>query len=94
MLYEIKRKQLLSYLDIYLRKRLNMEMILISIVDRLKKGNHITEKQFGSIIKFIEREPQFVSKNRNQIRDYFNPLISNQRKDTINGNDLTQFFQN
>ena len=68
---EVLRRQLLYYLSIYLRKKLNMEMILVNIFDRLKGGNSITEKQFKSIIKFIEREDDFRLMNRYEIRNYF-----------------------
>ena len=51
---EVLRQQLLYYLSIYLRKKLNMEMILVNIFDRLKVVIQY-EKQFKSIIKFIEK---------------------------------------
>ena len=93
---EILRRQLLYYLSIYLRKKLNMEMILVNIFDRLKGGNSITEKQFKSIIKFIEREDDFRHMNRYEIRNYFDPIISNQiiskRKEQNESSTLCQFM--
>ena len=93
---EVLRRQLLYYLSIYLRKKLNMEMILVNIFDRLKGGNSITEKQFKSIIKFIEREDDFRHMNRYEIRNYFDPIISNQiiskRKEQNESSTLCQFM--
>ena len=93
---EVLRQQLLYYLSIYLRKKLNMEMILVNIFDRLKDGNSITEKQFKSIIKFIEREDDFRLMNRYEIRNYFDPIISNQiiskRKEQNESPTLCQFM--
>ena len=93
---EILRRQLLYYLSIYLRKKLNMEMVLINIFDRLKEGNSITENQFRSLIKFLEREDTFRLMNRTEIRNYFNPIISNQiiskRKEQNESITLCQFM--
>ena len=93
---EVLRRQLLYYLTIYLRKKLNMEMVLVNIFDRLKEGNSITEKQFKSIIKFIEREDTFRLMNRYEIRNYFDPIISNQiiskRKEQNESPTLCQFM--
>ena len=93
---EVLRRQLLYYLTIYLRKKLNMEMVLVNIFDRLKEGNSITDKQFKSIIKFIEREDNFRLMNRYEIRNYFDPIISNQiiskRKEQNESPTLCQFM--
>ena len=43
-----------------------------------------------SIIKFIEREREFRSSNRDQIYLYFSPLIE---KEKPNGNTLSEFLQ-
>ena len=70
-----------------------MRIVLVRIVDRLKSQQRISEKQFNSIIKFLEREPQFVSKNRNEIRIYFDPLITPKIiKENLNGNTLCKHF--
>ena len=91
--YEIKRKQLIPYIQIYLSKNLRMNIVFIGIVDRLKNNKTITEKQFNSLIKFLERETPFLEMNRLQIRDYFSPLISSQiTKENFNGNTLCEFF--
>mgnify|MGYP000453796562 FL=1 len=65
------------------------------IIQRIKytilRGKPITEKQFGSLIKFIEREPEFSGWNRTSIFDYFSPLmVGFQTKDS--SNTLDQFF--
>jgi hypothetical protein len=93
-----KQQQLLKYLQFYLSKRLHMEVVIRRIVDRLKKDQPITDKQFNSIIKFLERETPFVTMNRSQIRGYFDELISNRKiKETeygsnTNSHNLTEFF--
>ena len=93
-----KQQQLLKYLQFYLSKKLNMEVVIRRIVDRLKNDQPITDKQFNSIIKFLERETPFVSMNRSQIKGYFDELISNQKiKETkygsnSNTHNLTEFF--
>ena len=50
----------------------------------------ISNKQYLSIIKFIEREREFRSSNRDQIYLYFSPLIE---KEKPNGNTLSEFLQ-
>lgn len=91
---DYKRQLLINHNHIYLSKRnLRMKRVLIGIVNRLKDGKSISERQFGSIIKFIERELKFLRMNRSEIRSYFRPLITdNISKETNNGNDLTKFF--
>jgi hypothetical protein len=92
-MYEIKRNQLLRYLQLYLLKKLNMEIVLINIVNRLKDNKQISDKQFNSIIKFIEREPQFIPMNREGIRVYFDCLITPSIKEkNIGTNTLCEFF--
>ena len=74
------REQLLRYLQRYLLKKFNMNQIFVRIISQLKDEKKLSEKQFGSLIKFLEREPQFVSMNRSEIRSYFDPLIVPQLK--------------
>ena len=92
---DYKSQLLINYIHIYLSKRnLRMKRVLIGIVNRLKDGKSISEKQFSSIIKFIERELTFLRMNRSEIHSYFRPLITNNiSKETNNGNDLTKFFR-
>ena len=94
MMYEVRKNQLLRYLQLYLSKKLNMEIILIRIVDRLKNNQPISLKQFNSIIKFLEREPQFISMNREGIRMYFDCLItpSINKEKKIGTNTLCEFL--
>jgi hypothetical protein len=91
---DYKEQLLITYIHTYLSKRnLRMKRVLIGIVNRLKDGKGISERQYNSIIKFIERELKFVRMNRSEIRSYFDPLIlDNISKETNNGNDLTKFF--
>lgn len=91
---DYKRQLLITYIHTYLSKRnLRMKSVLFGIMNRLKDGKGISERQYNSIIKFIERELKFVRMNRSEIRSYFDPLITdNILKETNNGNDLTKFF--
>ena len=80
---------LLRYLNIYLsKKNLKMKPIVQNIKSRVEKNQPITTKQFNSLIKFIEREPEFKTSNRNQIYNFFEPLI--ERKVIQYGNDLSE----
>ena len=51
--------QLIKYLNKYLKKDFHMNPIFKSIKSKLKNKEEITDKQFESIIKFIERELPF-----------------------------------
>ena len=80
---------LLKYLNKYLsKKNLRMRYVVKSIKDRVENNQPITIKQFNSLIKFIEREPEFKSSDRNQIQEFFEPLI--ERKVIQYGNDLSE----
>ena len=98
-MYEIEKQQLLRYLTIYINKQFNMKFLFVSMVERLKKHRSITERQLLCLMKFLEREPQFLSTNREKIIEYFSPLTSNEviskRKnpDHENTNTLTPFFE-
>ena len=83
--------QLIKYLNKYLKKNFNMELVFHSIRKTLKKKEEITEKQFESIIKFIERELPFRGETRNRIYNYFSPVITPKR-DRSSGNSLEQFM--
>ena len=83
--------QLIKYLNKYLKKNFNMELVFHSIRKTLKKKEEITEKQFESIIKFIERELPFRGESRNRIYNYFSPVITTKR-DRSSGNSLEQFM--
>ena len=84
-------QQLIKYMNKYLKKNFNMELVFHSIRKTLKKKEEITEKQFESIIKFIERELPFRGESRNRIYNYFSPVIT-KKKDRSSGNSLEQFM--
>ena len=83
--------QLIKYINKYLKKNFNMELVFHTIKKTLKKQDEITEKQFESIIKFIERELPFRGETRNRIYNYFSPVITTKR-DRSSGNSLEQFM--
>ena len=83
--------QLIKYLNKYLKKNFNMELVFHTIKKTLKKQDEITEKQFESIIKFIERELPFRGETRNRIYNYFSPVITT-KKNRSSGNSLEQFM--
>ena len=71
-----KSTELIHYLDIYLKKpSLRMKPVIRMIKKRIHSKDLITEKQFNSVIKFIEREPKFRGLDRDEIIYYFSPLI-------------------
>ena len=65
-----------------------MKPIVQNIKNRVENNQPITTNQFNSLIKFIEREPEFKTSNRNQIFKFFEPLI--ERKVIQYGNDLSE----
>jgi hypothetical protein len=83
--------QLIKYMNKYLKKNFNMELVFHSIRKTLKNQLEITEKQFESVIKFIERELPFRGESRNRIYNYFSPVITTKR-DRSSGNSLEQFM--
>ena len=78
--YHNKKQQLLYYIHLYLSKKLRMNIVFIGIINQLKSYHKITVKQYNSIIKFIEREPKFINRDRDYILNYFSPLIHIERK--------------
>ena len=83
--------QLIKYMNKYIKKDFNMELVFHSIKKSLKNRLEITEKQFESVIKFIERERPFRGESRNRIYDYFSPVIT-KKKDRSSDNSLEQFM--
>ena len=82
---------LLRYLNQYLSKRnLRMKFVIRNIKNRIENDQPITLKQLNSVIKFIAREAEFRSSNRDQIIAFFEPII--ERKVNTYGNDLTEHF--
>ena len=88
------KKILIRYLNNYLSKRdLKMKNVLRNIKDRIVKDQPITIRQYQSIVKFIEREDEFKGCNRQQIYQFFEPIIqTNERKVVQYGNTLTEHF--
>ena len=84
-------QQLIKYLNKYIKKDFNMELVFHTIKKTLKDQLEITEKQFESVIKFIERERPFRGESRNRIYNYFSPVITTKR-DRSSGNSLEQFM--
>ena len=89
--YQNKKIQLLNYLQLYLSKKLRMNIVFIGIINKLKNNHKISIKQYNSIIKFIEKEPKFINRNRDYILNYFSPLIHIERK-TYEPNTLCEFI--
>ena len=71
-----------------------MKDVIKGIIERIEANQSITTRQFNSIIKFIERESEFVTLNRSEIFNFFKPLmISNKARTSVyESNDLTQFL--
>ena len=92
---ERKRELLLTYLDDYLSiKGLKMVHVIHRIKVRVLRREKLTVKQFKSIIKFIEREKEFMCFNRDEITEFFEPFIHDPNKEEIyDGNDLTRFLE-
>jgi len=67
-----------------------MKFVIRNIKNRIENDQPITLKQLNSVIKFIEREEEFRSSNRDQIIEFFEPII--ERKVITYGNDLTEHF--
>ena len=94
-LYTQRKEELLNYLQLYLSKKFRMNIVFEGIKKRLINNCYISEKQFNSIIKFIEREPKFKQTNRKQIKHYFRYLISSKNKkvDLYEPNTVYDFIQ-
>ena len=90
--YQFKKIQLINYLKLYLSKKLNMNIIFIIIINKLKNNHKITLNQYNSIIKFIEREPKLINRDRDYIFNYFSPLIHNIEKESYEPNTLCKFI--
>ena len=96
--YHLKKIQLLHYLNIYISKKFNMNDIFVSIKERVKQNLLISDKQFNSILKYIENEKPFRGKGQDYIRNYFVDFVNfKHKKNTRNRNDtntntLNQFL--
>ena len=93
--HNYKRGLLIRYLNQYLLKKdLRMKNVLINIKQRIETNRPITIRQFNSVIKFIEREKEFINSDRSEIQQFFEPLIEpiKKRINPYEHNDLTQFL--
>ena len=93
--HHYKRGLLIRYLNQYLLKKdLRMKNVLINIKQRIETNRPITIRQFNSLIKFIEREKEFINSDRSEIQQFFEPLIEpiKKRINPYEHNDLTQFL--
>ena len=93
--HHYKRGLLIRYLNQYLLKKdLRMKNVLINIKQRIETNRPITIRQFNSLIKFIEREKEFINSDRDEIQQFFEPLIEpiKKRINPYEHNDLTQFL--
>lgn len=91
--YQNKKLQLLNYLQFYLSKKLRMNNVFIGIINKLKNNHKISMKQYNSIIKFIEKEPKFINRDRTYILNYFEPLIHKVERESYESNNLSKFLQ-
>ena len=92
--HNYKRGLLIRYLNQYLLKKdLRMKNVLINIKQRIETNRPITIRQFNSLIKFIEREKEFINSDRNEIQQFFEPLIEpiKKRINPYEHNDLLNF---
>lgn len=71
-----------------------MKNVLINIKQRIETNRPITIRQFNSLIKFIKREKEFINSNRDEIQQFFEPLIESTKRriNPYEHNDLTQFL--
>ena len=93
--HNYKRGLLIRYLNQYLLKKdLRMKNVLINIKQRIETNRPITIRQFNSLIKFIEREKEFINSDRSEIQQFFEPLIepTKRRINPYEHNDLSQFL--
>jgi predicted RNA-binding protein with EMAP domain len=92
---KLLQQELNQYLTIYINKNdLLMKPVMMSIQDKITSGRQITKGQFKCIVKFIEREKQFKNLNRDNLINYFSPLIKglSHNNNVSTANTLEQFF--
>jgi len=68
-----------------------MKPVLKTIKNNLLTNKQISTKQYLSIIKFIEREPKFKRMDRDQIFEFFKPLVKGTPEEPPNT--LEPFFK-
>jgi len=74
-----------------------MKVVIISIINKLKRKKPISLNQFLSVIKFLEREKEFKHYSQQQLITLFTPIIYTKIKDISyeqpETNSLEKFFQ-
>lgn len=89
-----KRKVLIHYINHYLSKKgLQMKPVMRDIKKRLLNHVRISIRQFNSIIKFLEREPQLQEYTREAIQQFFSPLIGSNLSNINNSENLEEIFK-
>lgn len=58
-----------------------MKMVIKSILKKLKNDKPISLKQFLSVIKFLEREKEYLHLNQQQLIQLYTPIIYNKTKE-------------
>ena len=58
-----------------------MKMVIKSILKKLKNDKPISLKQFLSVIKFLEREKEYLYLNQQQLIQLYTPIIYNKTKE-------------
>lgn len=92
-IYQKRGRELISYLNIYVNKKgLKIKPIMTTIKYRILNNQPITKKQFMSVIKWVEREPQFSQWDQDSILEYFSPLIVGHWSDSSNGQSTLESF--
>ena len=90
-LKRLLENKLIKYLNHYINKGFRMNQVFNSIHKTLISESEISEKQFQSIIKFIEKEKEFKGLTKMKIFHYFSPIINLKNK-KIGVSNLEDFF--
>jgi hypothetical protein len=93
-LKKLRSELLVSYINRYISKQgVIIKPIFETMKSRLLKHQSISVKQFTSIIKFIEREPQFRNWSADLIYSYFSPLFKQEHQhEDVQHQSLETFF--
>ena len=90
-LKRLLENKLIKYLNHYINRGFRMNPVFSSIRQTLISESEISEKQFQSIIKFIEKEKEFKGLTQMKIFNYFSPII-NLRNKKVGVSNLEDFF--
>mgnify|MGYP001158906562 FL=1 len=83
--------KLIKYLNHYIKKGFRMNPVFTSIRKTLISENEISEKQFQSMIKFLDKEKEFRGLSHMKIFSYFSPIINLKNK-KLGVSNLEDFF--